>query len=520
LVVLETPESALVLLDGHSVCPAFNPISDRQKGLSFLTVLAIRSYREHLVRAHNQTLLSRFFRCWLISALSISGVTMLAAIGPEAFTRNIVLASKGVEREVRAVQPSGSAYPWNLGDDGSPLITLPDHISGSLDQSLTYSMGQFEFPLFQTLYYNQRARKYILMVTRKDEPVPQADGIAGRPMSRHAEFIELAQIGDSSQFAASGKLSLRLETKGGARVLTTSDATVFSFAALADGELHCRQINDRHGAVIHFKYSNEASLESISDDRGRTISFSYTDQYVSSVAQTWGGNAKRLSKSWAIEAEVRYAHAVAAPTRSNFASPASAPASTLAKHVPSNAIKATYTRAMAASDSALAAMFGGPGAIAAANGYEPAGLGHQYPLYRGDLVADDGRILRGHLSFAMHLYGSADGASETELYIPLGFTSHSEGPSPTDAVMTFYYPRLGNLSDVTLAVFHIRNFQLSYEGERVRIGSIGGPGGSAASYRHSHLEFYHGNTGLPPLATRVQLRIDPATVLTSTIAMN
>lgn len=474
------------------------------------------------MRAHNRTLSPLFFRCLLISALSISSVTMLAAIGPAAFTNHIVLAatSNGVASEVRFVQPSGSAYPWNLNDDGLPLISLPDRISGSLDQSLTYSMGQFEFPLFQTLYYNQRAHKYILMVSRKDEPLPQTEGLAGRPMNRHAEFIELAQVGDSGQFAANGKLSLRLETKSGARVLTTSDATVFSFVPLADGELHCRQINDRQGAVIHFKYSNESSLESINDDRGRTITFNYTNQYVSSVAQTWGGNAQRLSKSWAIAADVRYAHAVVAPTSSVSASAALTSFSTLAKHVPSNAIKATYSRAMAASDSTLAAMFGGPGAIAAANGYEPAGLGHQYPLYRGDLIADDGRILRGHLSFAMHLYGSFDGTVDTELYIPVGFTSHSEGPSPTDAVMTFYYPRLGNLSDVTLAVFHIRNFQLSYEGGRVRIGSIGGPGGSAASYRHSHLEFYHGNTGLPPLATRVQLRIDPAAVFESTIAMN
>jgi len=474
------------------------------------------------VRAQNRTLLSRCFRCLLISALSISGVSILAAIDLSTFTNHIVLAatSNGVASEGRLVQPSGSAYLWNLNDDGLPLISLPDRLSGSLDQSLTYSMGQFEFPLFQTLYYNQRAHKYILMVTRKDEPIPQTEGAAGRPLSRHAEFIELDQVGDSGRFAANGKLSLRLETKSGTRVLTTSDATVFSFAALADGELHCRQINDRHGAVIHFKYSNEASLESISDDLGRTITFSYTNQYVSSVAQTWGGNVKRLSKSWAIAAEVRYAHAVVASTRSNFASPASASVSASAKHVPSNAIKATYTRAMAASDSTLAAMFGGPGAIAAANGYEPARLGHQYPLYRGDLIADDGRILRGHLSFAMHLYGSFDGTVDTELYIPAGFTSHSEGPSPTDAVMTFYYPRLGHLSDVTLAVFHIRNFQLSYEGERVRIGSIGGPGGSAPSYRHSHLEFYHGNTGLPSLATRVQLRIDPATVFASTIAMH
>ena len=35
LVVLETPESTLVLLDGHSVGPAFNPIYDRQECLSY-----------------------------------------------------------------------------------------------------------------------------------------------------------------------------------------------------------------------------------------------------------------------------------------------------------------------------------------------------------------------------------------------------------------------------------------------------------------------------------------------------
>jgi hypothetical protein len=470
------------------------------------------------VRAHDQTLSSLVLRCLLISTLAMSGVTMLAVIGPEAFTTQIVLAatSNGVEREARAVQPAVANYVWNLNDDGLPLISLPDRLSGSLDQSLTYSMDQFEFPLFQSLYYKQRARKYILMVTAKDELTLQASN-AGGLMNRHAEFIQLVPIGAGGKFAASGKMSLRLENKGGTQVLTTSDATVFSFAVLADGELHCRQINDRHGAVLFLKYNNDASLESISDDRGRTITFNYTNQYVSSVAQTWGGNAKRLRKSWAVADEVRYAHAVTAPVISNFARPAvSVSVSTLAKHVPSNAIRATYTQAMAASDSVLAEMFGGPGAIAAANGYEPLGLDHQYPLYRGDLVADDGRILRGHLSFAMHLYGSADGTGETALYIPAGFTAHSREPSPIDAVMTFYYPRLGKLRDVTLAVFHIRDFQFSYEGERVRIGSIGGPGGSAASYRHSHLEFYHGNTGLPPLRTRVQLRIDPAAVFTST----
>ena len=112
----------------------------------------------------------------------------------------------------------------------------------------------------------------------------------------------------------------------------------------------------------------------------------------------------------------------------------------------------------------------------------------------------------------MHLYGSPDGKGVSSLYVPPGFTQHSDQPSPTDAVVLFYYPRLGNLTDITLAVFHVADFQISYEGDRVRIGNIGGPGGSSSAYRHSHIEFYRGNTGLPSLSARVRLRIDPATV--------
>jgi hypothetical protein len=112
----------------------------------------------------------------------------------------------------------------------------------------------------------------------------------------------------------------------------------------------------------------------------------------------------------------------------------------------------------------------------------------------------------------MHLYGNPDGTHVCPLYVPAGFTQHSDQPSPTDAVMTFYYPRLGNLTDVTLAVFHVADFQLTNEGNRVRIGSIGGPGGATAAYKHSHIEFYRGNTGLLPLAARASHRIDPATV--------
>jgi hypothetical protein len=102
-----------------------------------------------------------------------------------------------------------------------------------------------------------------------------------------------------------------------------------------------------------------------------------------------------------------------------------------------------------------------------------------------------------------------------KLYVPVGFISHSKVPTPTDAAITFYYPRLGNFTNVTLAVFHIANFRLSSEEGRVRIGNIGGSGGSVTTYKHSHIEFYRGDTGLPPAAVRSQLRIDPATVFES-----
>jgi hypothetical protein len=184
----------------------------------------------------------------------------------------------------------------------------------------------------------------------------------------------------------------------------------------------------------------------------------------------------------------------------------------LPKKMPRNALISAYTTEMAATDLLLAKIFGGTGAVAAANSFEPAGLSNQYPLYRGDILGDNGHILEGHLSHTMHLYGSSDGRGKTSLYIPPGFTSHSGSPTPTDAAVTFFYPRLGNFSNVTLAVFHIADFAISQEGGRVRIGTVGGLGGSYAFYRHSHIEFYRGNTRLPSASARQGLRIDPATV--------
>lgn len=467
------------------------------------------------MHAHNRPL-SFFSRSLLVLALAVSATAIAAELRAAAFSSSETETSSSEARRATA-SANGSAkrtmptYRWNLADSELPLISLPEQINGGLDLSLTYSLDQFEFPLFQSLYYNQRAGKYILMVIPKDGGSGQANN-AGELPTRRAEFIDLEPVNGRGQFEVNGKPGLRLTDKGSIKLLSTSDGTIYTFALLRDGELHCSQIRDRAGVVLDLKYTDDSSIETIADALGRSVRFGYTDHYVSAITQTWIVDSAKLRKTWAIADEVRFAHKPAAS-----AVPIGVEAG---KHIPSNATKPIYTRAMSDSDAALAALFGGTGAIAAANGFEPAGLGNHYPLYRGDLTGDDGQILRGHLSFAMHLYGSADGTSETEVYVPAGFTSHSNEPTPTDAVVTFYYPRLGNLSNVTLAVFHVANFQLIPEAGRVRIGNIGGRGGSASSYRHSHLEFYRGDTGLPTLAAREQLRIDPACVFTTTAETN
>jgi len=463
-----------------------------------------------LMHVHNRPL-SFFLRSLLISALVLSAIPLVAELRHPALAANVVRpGTEAVKRE--ALHTTGSAadsakssatYAWNLQDKALPLISLPDRIDAALDLSLTYSMDRFEFPLFQSLYYSQRAGKYILMV------IPKADqsrelGNAPELRGRRAEFIDLAPISDPSEFEANGKSGLRLKDKGDVKLVTTSEGIVYSFAPLADGELRCSQIKDGD-IVIDLKYTDESSIETIVDGRGRSVRFNYMNHCVSSITQTWGvDSAAKLKRTWAVDGEIKFAHRPRADAGTVGTEPG--------KHIPSNAINSAYTEAMAASDLELAQLFGGPGAVAAANGFEPPRLGSQYPLYRGDLIGDDGKVLRGHLSHTMHLYGSEDGTGEMAVYVPLGFISHSAGPTPTDAVVTFYYPRLGNLTNVTLAVFHVADFQLIYGQTRVRIGNIGGPGGSAASYKHSHLEFYRGDTGLPSTPSRLQLRIDPATV--------
>ena len=399
-----------------------------------------------------------------------------------------IAAAKNAELTEATGSDIATSYQWNTKERDLPLLGLnAPRLSVGFDQALAFSGNQFDLAISHNLTFDDESGKYLLPTLTKD---------------KHVAFIELTATGTPNTFMSIAGIQL-LEKKG-LKVVKTSDGTSYLFTEYPDGEFRCSSIKQPNGPTLFLLYTaNGLMLHGVSDSNGRSVTFNYGQHGIQSVTQTWMANLEGITRTWVVGEEaseddsVRYAHAVGVKS---------------GKFLPANALVREYTSEMADCDRLLARIFGGPNAVVGANGFEPAGLGASYPLYRGDTLGDDGKVRRGHLSYALHMYGSPDGRGDSPVYVPAGFTSHSSEPTPTDAAVTFYYPKIGNLTDVTLAVFHVSDFQITSEGDRVRVGNIGGPGGSSPLYRHSHIEFYKGNVGLPAAAARAALRINPATV--------
>jgi YD repeat-containing protein len=385
---------------------------------------------------------------------------------------------------------------WNLGAPEEPMLDLADDARTNLDLGLSLPFRQFGLPLDHALSYNAQGRKYLLMLVSD----------AGR----RGTYFELRQQAGSRIYTNKGSFRIELVDQGYIKVLRAGDGNEYSFIAGEDNELRCVQIKGRRGEFVRLSYNANGQLQSLTDNAERSIQIDYANDHVASLVQTWKVSSVKMVKRWSPQSYSNHASA-----KSTLNTYSALPKYGLVKSVPTNALRPTYTSSMVECDRLLAGIFGGPGAVAAANGFEPSGLAGQYPIYRGDIRGDDGLLRPGHLTYALHLYGSVDGTATTPLYVPAGFTSHTSTPTPSDAAITFYYPTLGRLSNVTVAVFHVADFAVRNENGRVRIGNIGGRGGSYEQYRHSHIEFYRGNTGLPASARRATVRINPAEVFSA-----
>lgn len=161
-------------------------------------------------------------------------------------------------------------------------------------------------------------------------------------------------------------------------------------------------------------------------------------------------------------------------------------------------------------DELIARTFGDEQAVAGANGFAPT----ENPIeganggYRGDYIDDQGKVNEGHLSsHAMHLWGNRAGTRNTRIFIPDGFDvkrARNQTATPTQGIVTFYYPKLGNRTNVTLYVMHVKKpFKLQRIGGRWSVGFTGGPGGlgywtingKEVKITHAHIDAYEGDIG-------------------------
>jgi len=97
-----------------------------------------------------------------------------------------------------------------------------------------------------------------------------------------------------------------------------------------------------------------------------------------------------------------------------------------------------------------------------------------------------------HLYNSPHLSGNLAGTANTDIYVPGNYRGQPSRPTPTAGVVLIYYPQLGSLSNVTLAIYHVGNFGVIRDGDRVRIGTTGGPGGGIVGNLHAHFEIWNG----------------------------
>ncbi|HEX7313995.1 MAG TPA: RHS repeat-associated core domain-containing protein, partial [Pyrinomonadaceae bacterium] len=156
----------------------------------------------------------------------------------------------------------------------------------------------------------------------------------------------------------------------------------------------------------------------------------------------------------------------------------------------------------------LAATFGGEGAVMRTR-FDYTGI------YRGldadavaraiAFVARNGRPQEydpvwdsEHLANSPHLSGNMAGTQNTDILVPGNYEGQPTPPTVGANVVLIYYPVLGKQKNVTLAIFHVANFNPQRVGTRVRIGTTGGKGGDETVFRpgrpnkHAHFEVWRG----------------------------
>jgi RHS repeat-associated protein len=108
------------------------------------------------------------------------------------------------------------------------------------------------------------------------------------------ERIQLKQVGTSNVYESQDSSYVQLidnnMTLFGSGLVRTKDGTQYLFTFPQNVTLpRCTQIKDRNGNYITINYNTSGEITSLVDTLGRTVNFNYTNDYLSSITQTWNG---------------------------------------------------------------------------------------------------------------------------------------------------------------------------------------------------------------------------------------
>src|SRR5258708_9826639 len=171
------------------------------------------------------TLLPRVFRLASL-VLCFMNICVGAHLTPTAkvdSARNHVRFIAAKTESSGSVDAASSAFKWNVSDRGLPLLGLPNtRLTPGLDQSLSYPLGQFSFPIFKALNYDEEHARYLLPSLSTE--------------SKGVHFIEFAPGERKNTFTSIDGANLTLIDNDSMKVVRTSDGTKYIFVRYPDGE--------------------------------------------------------------------------------------------------------------------------------------------------------------------------------------------------------------------------------------------------------------------------------------------
>ena len=108
-------------------------------------------------------------------------------------------------------ESGGVLFQWNLGQNELPLLSLPEaHLKADVDKSLTYPIGQFEFPIFQSLDYDEQRSSYVLPSRLRDGHI--------------AHIIEFKSTANRNVYTSVDGSNIQLTDRETLKSLRTSEA--------------------------------------------------------------------------------------------------------------------------------------------------------------------------------------------------------------------------------------------------------------------------------------------------------